>query len=289
MKVDAHIHFWRLARGDNTSLSPTEPVVWRDYEPDSLRPLLDAAGIDAIIAVQAAPTLAETLYTLGLAERYPWISAVVGWIDPRSPSLAEELDALIVNPRFSGVRPILDDNASIGWMLDARHEPCWQLLADRGLVLEFLVQNPDEVPLVTHFAGRHLELTIVLDHCAKPDIAGGRLQPWAGDMLALARHENVSCKFSALPNSAQADARADAFRPYSDALMGAFGPGRLMWASDWPPLLRASAYGTWRQVSLELLNGLSPSELDAVLGGNASRVYRLQSWSDSATSKPHPA
>ena len=98
MNIDAHIHLWRLARGDNVSLSPAEPVLWRDYEPADLKPLLDAAGIDAIIVVQAAMTLAETLFTLGLAARHPWIAAVVGWVDPRSPSLREELDALVAQP-----------------------------------------------------------------------------------------------------------------------------------------------------------------------------------------------
>ena len=94
-------------------------------------------------------------------------------------------------------------------MLDARNETCWRLLAEHGLVLEFLVQNPDEVPLVTHFAARHPDLAIVLDHCAKPDIAGGRFEPWASDIAALAVIGNVSCKFSALPNSAPPGAGAD--------------------------------------------------------------------------------
>jgi L-fuconolactonase len=273
--IDAHVHLWRLARGDNATLSAAEPVLFRDYEPDDLKPLLDAAGVDGVIVVQAATTLAETLFTLGLAQRHPWIVAVVGWIDPRSPSLAEELAALAVNPRFRGVRPIRNDNASIAWMLDARHERCWHLLAEQGLVLEFLVQNPDEVPLLTHFAARHPGLDIVLDHCAKPDIAGGRLEPWASDIAALARHPNVSCKFSALPNSAPPGAGTGTLRPYSDLLLASFGAERLIWASDWPPLLRAADYASWRRMSLELLAGLSEGERAAVLGGNAARIYRL--------------
>lgn len=284
--VDAHVHMWRLARGDNATLSANEPVLFRDYEPEHLKPLLDAAGIDAIIVVQAATTLAETLFTLGLAERHPWIAAVVGWVDPRSPALVEEIAALAANPRFRGVRPIRDDNASISWMLDARHEPCWRQLARLGLVVEFLVQNPDEVPLVTHFAARHPDLAIVLDHCAKPDIAGGRLEPWAGDMRALGRYRNVSCKFSALPNSAPPGADASVLRPYSTAVLEAFGPERLLWASDWPPLLRASDYLTWRETSLALLAGLGEGERAAVLGDNAVRIYRLsstQQWEGSTT------
>ncbi|MCB1498176.1 MAG: amidohydrolase family protein [Bauldia sp.] len=275
MNIDAHVHLWRLARGDNETLSPMEPVLWRDYEPDHLKPLLEEAGIDAIIVVQAATTLAETLFTLGLAGEHPWIAAVVGWVDPRSPSLREELTALGANPRFRGVRPIRDDNASIAWMLDARNEECWRLLAERGLVLEFLIQNPDEIPLLTYFAARHPDLAIVLDHCAKPDIAGGRLEPWSCDIRALARHGNVACKFSALPNSAPLGAGTDALAPYSSVVIAAFGAERLMWASDWPPLLRATDYAMWRRISLELLTGLSADERNAVLGGTAKRIYRL--------------
>ena len=281
--IDAHVHLWRLARGDNATLSAAEPVLFRDYEPEHIEPLLDAAGIDAVIVVQAATTLAETLFTLGLAERHPWIAAVVGWVDPSSPSLDEEFAALAVNPRFRGVRPIRDDNASIAWMLDARHERCWHLLAERGLVLEFLVQNPDEVPLLTHFATHHPDLGIVLDHCAKPDIAGGRFEPWASDMAGLARRRNVSCKLSALPNSARPGAGADTLRPFSDVLLATFGAERLIWASDWPPLLRAVDYASWRRISLELLAGLSEDERRAVLGENAVRIYRLPAEPDTVT------
>ena len=92
--IDAHVHLWRLARGDNLALLPSMAPIYRDREPEHLRPLLDAAGIDRIIVVQAAWTLAETLFTIGLSQRHPWIAGVVGWVDPLSPSLEEELAAL---------------------------------------------------------------------------------------------------------------------------------------------------------------------------------------------------
>ena len=148
-------------------------------------------------------------------------------------------------------------------------------MRESGLVLDFLVQNPDEVPLVTHFAERHPDMQIVLDHCAKPDIAHGRLEPWAGDIARLARLPNVACKFSGLLNCAAPGAGAAELRPYADHVIGAFGPDRLIWASDWPPLELASDYATWRRVSLALLAGLWPHEQAAVLGRNAERIYRL--------------
>jgi L-fuconolactonase len=188
MNVDAHIHFWRLARGDNLALSPAMTPIYRDLEPPDLKPHLEAAEIGRIIVVQGAETLAENLYTLGLAARFSWIAGVVGWIQPSSPSIAEEVAALSANPLFRGVRPVRDDNQSIAWMLDRRLEPGWRAVREAGLVLEFLVQNPDEFPLVTHFVRTHTEMSVVLDHCAKPDIAAGRYEPWASDISELARH-----------------------------------------------------------------------------------------------------
>jgi L-fuconolactonase len=274
--IDAHVHLWRLARGDNLALQPSMEPIYRDREPDDLRPLLDAAGIERIIVVQAAWTLAETLFTIGLSTRFPWIAGVVGWIDPLSPSLAEEVAALTLTGRLKGIRPVsIDDNRSIGWMLDARFERCWSLMRDHGLVLDFLLQNPDEVPLVTHFARRHPELPIVLDHCAKPDIAGDRYQPWADDIAALAESPNVSCKFSGLLNCAAPGAGVDALRPYAAQVFDQFGGERVMWASDWPPLDLAADYARWRAVSVSLVDELAAPHRAAILGGNAARIYQL--------------
>jgi L-fuconolactonase len=276
VNIDAHVHLWRLARGDNLALLPSMEPIYRDREPGDLRPLLDAAGIDRIVVVQAAWTLAETLFTIGLSTRFPWIAGVVGWADPLSPSLEEELAALSLTGKLKGIRPVsTDDNRSIGWMLDARFERCWSLMREHGLVLDFLLQNPDEVPLVTHFARRHPDMAIVLDHCAKPDIAGGRLQPWADDIAALADCANVACKFSGLLNCAAPGAGTEALRPYAAHVFERFGGDRVLWASDWPPLDLAASYGRWREVSPALIDELAASGREAILGANAARIYRL--------------
>ena len=131
------------------------------------------------------------------------------------------------------------------------------------------------MPLVTHFARRHPDLAIVIDHCAKPDIAGGRFQPWADQIAELAESENVSCKFSGLLNCAEAGADADALRPYAAHVFERFGGNRVMWASDWPPLELAAGYARWREVSVALIDDLMPQHRHVILGGNAARIYGL--------------
>jgi L-fuconolactonase len=273
--IDAHIHFWRLARGDNTALDATMGPLLADHEPAVLRPLLDACGVGHIVVVQAAETLAETLYTIGLAAATPWIAGVVGWIDLQSASLCEEVAALCRTGLLRGFRPVRDDNRSIAWLLDARNTAGLEAIADAGLVLDVLVQNPDELPLVTHLAARHPELAMVLDHCGKPDVATRKFQPWADDLAALARHRHVACKLSGLLNRLGPGDDDAELEPYAAHVLRCFGASRTLWASDWPPLLLAGDYARWWAVTGRLLAPLDDAERAAVLGGTAARVYRL--------------
>ena len=65
MIIDAHQHFWQLARGDYGWLTPEFATLYRDFLPTDLEPHLGQAGVDGTVLVQAAPTLAEAclLYT----------------------------------------------------------------------------------------------------------------------------------------------------------------------------------------------------------------------------------
>ena len=57
----------------------------RAYGPSDLGPYLKRHGIDGTVLVQAAATLQETEYMLGLADATPSIKGVVGWIDFERP------------------------------------------------------------------------------------------------------------------------------------------------------------------------------------------------------------
>ena len=169
-----------------------------------------------------------------------------------------------------------DDNRSIGWLLESRYAAGLEQIEAAGLVLDALVQNPDEIPIVTKLAARHSGLRLVLDHCCKPDIKGGRYRPWADDIAALAQHPNVACKLSGLLNCAPPGAGADALQPFADHVLQLFGAERTLWASDWPPLLLAASYVHWWHVTGELLADIGPAERESVLGRTAARIYRLE-------------
>jgi L-fuconolactonase len=274
-RTDAHVHLWRLARGDNRSLSPAMAPIWRDMEPADLAPRLAAAGVARVVAVQAAETLAETLFLAGLARAHPVIAAVVAWVEPGSPAIAEECAALAALPPVRGVRPVRDDNRSVAWMLDARLDRGWQALADAALSLDILVQDWREIPLAAMLARRLAPLPVILDHAGKPGIAGGGYAPWAAMIDDIAAAGNVVCKLSGLMNCAARGAGRAEIAPYADHVIGTFGADRVLWASDWPPLDLASDYATWARLCDTLLDARAGAERDAILGGTAARIYRL--------------
>ncbi|MGC4094066.1 MAG: hypothetical protein QM756_40385 [Polyangiaceae bacterium] len=107
-RIDAHQHYWRVARGDYSWMGPAVAPLCRDFLPAELEPLLTAHGFGGSVVVQAAPTLAETQFSIGLADEHPSILAVVGWVDLEQEP-GRDLELLAAHPKLKGVRPMLQD------------------------------------------------------------------------------------------------------------------------------------------------------------------------------------
>lgn len=274
-RIDSHQHFWRYAAAEFGWIDDSMAVLRADFLPPDLKPLLDAAGIDGCIAVQAPATLAETRFLLDLARAHPWIRGVVGWVDLRSPDVQAQLREFTRNPRFVGVRHLAQDEPDPGFLL---HEPFLRglaALAPYDLAYDLLVrphQLSAAVELVDRFAGQRF----VLDHCGKPDLRRGGLGPWSAQIRALARHANVVCKLSGLATEADpTNWTVETLRPAVDIALQAFGPRRLLFGSDWPVCQVATSYARWVETVGVLLTELPAADQDAVFGGNAVRCYHL--------------
>jgi L-fuconolactonase len=142
-------------------------------------------------------------------------------------------------------------------------------------VYEILIYER-HLPQTIEFVDRHPEQVFVLDHVAKPLIAAGIVEPWAGRMRELGKRENVWCKVSGMVTEADWTTwTPEKLKPYLDVAVEAFGPSRLMAGSDWPVCLVASSYERWWQVLREYFGGFSEAEQSRVFGGNAVEVYGL--------------
>ena len=274
IRVDAHHHFWTVARGDYGWLRPGSPI-HRDYGLADLRPLL--GDVTATVLVQAAPTEAETRFMLDVAARSDGlVRGVVGWADFAASDAPERIAALAQDPLLKGLRPMLHDLPDPEWILGPDKQPALAALVRHGLRFDALVKPP-HLPALLRLLERHPELPAVIDHGAKPGIAVGAWQPWADQMTLLAQETGAFCKLSGLVTEASAAWTPDALRRYADHLLERFTPARVMWGSDWPVVDLAGGYRRWREATETLLQGLSVPERDAVLGGTAVGFYGLDS------------
>lgn len=275
MGIDAHQHFWRPARGDYGWLTPPEhPLICRDFLPPDLAPLLAAAGIERTVVVQAAPSLAETRFLLDLADTTPSIAGVVGWADLAALDAVAAIERLAAHPKLLGLRPMLQDLPQDDWILCPALAPALDAIQAAGLTFDALV-TPGHLPHVARFLDRRPDLRVVIDHGAKPDIAGGGLADWSAAMRRLAAETTARCKLSGLATEAAADWTTADLAPYVDVLIDAFGPSRLMWGSDWPVVIEGGGYARWHAAAHALTAALTPAERDAVFGETAAAFYGL--------------
>jgi L-fuconolactonase len=282
-RIDAHHHLWRYTPEEYGWIGEQMGVLRRDFLPYDLKALLDRAGIVGAIAVQARQSLEETRWLLRLAEQpgdAAWMKGVVGWAPIAAADFSETLAQLRQSTGLKGVglrglRHVIQDEPDDQFILGEAFNRGIRVLRDTGLVYDILI-HARHLPQTVRFVDMHPSQLFVLDHCAKPAIAAGELEPWAAHMRELARRPNVCCKLSGLVTEADWQRWTPAsLEPYWRVVLEAFGPSRLLFGSDWPVALLATSYQRWVDTVTEWVAPLSTSEREAIWGGTASRVYSL--------------
>ena len=274
IRIDAHQHYWKVERNDYGWLTPALKPLYRDFLPSDLAPLLEAAGIDRTILVQAAPTVAETRFLLELAGQTDSVAGVVGWIDMERADAPIVLADLAQHPKLVGIRPMIHNIEDEAWITRPGLAAATEAVIDASLCFDALVR-PQHLPYLTEFLQKHPDLKTVIDHCAKPNIAEGQWQPWADQMSELAARRGTHCKLSGMLTEASADQGYGDLLPYMEHLLALFGPERLMWGSDWPVLRLAGTYANWHAMAKRFLQALPEQDQHHVMGNTATRFYTV--------------
>lgn len=269
--IDAHFHIWRPARGDYGWLTPTLGPIYRDVAIADWRREARACGVTGGILVQAAATEAETRFLLDAAAAEPGapVLGVIGWVDLAAVDAPARVARIAAEPLVKGLRPMLQDIADPDWILDPSVAAGLAAMAAHGLAFDALVR-PVHLPRIRALAVRLPDLTIIVDHGAKPDIAGDGFAPWAAEIERVAHETHALCKLSGLMT--EAGATPERVQHYIAHLLACFGPDRLIWGSDWPVLELAGSYQSWHAMAGAAVPSAGQA---AVFGQNARRAYRL--------------
>ena len=280
MLIDSHQHLWKYNDRDYVWMTSEMVPLRRDFLIPDLREVMQEAGVDGTIAVQARQTVTETEWLLDVSARHPFILGVVGWVPLSQAHVAHELERLSAHSKLKAVRHVLHDEPDDLYILRDDFNHGIMLLSNFSLAYDILIFER-HLPQTIEFVDHHPHQVFVVDHIAKPRIKDGALSPWKENITELAKRENVYCKISGMATEADWKAWcADQLRPYFDVVLSAFSPKRLMFGSDWPVLTLAAEYRTWVQIFSSLIAELSPAERERICFATAIDAYRLSASQD---------
>lgn len=237
-------------------------------------------------------------------------AAIVGYADLRLGSaIGTYLDAALQRApdRFRGIRQVtLDHPSPSAFRHVMSHRPPAGVLqhpefrngmreiAARGLSFDvacYSEQLPDIARLAddfprTTFALNHTGQVMLLDatdDASRADV----LRTWRNGMHDLAKRPNVVCKVSGLgmpfwgfgfetrSEPVSHLHLAEAWKPFVEGAIEAFGATRCMMASNFPPDGRSGGYVPLWNAMKHIVRGASATEKLALFSGTAARVYRI--------------
>ena len=262
--------------------------------PEEMKPLGETEFVNGVAAMTAS----------GIYGKIRACAGIVGHANLMLGSRVEPvLEALArASGRFRGIRHITawdadpgvrnPGNPAVPGMLgDAKFREGFAVLARMGHSFDAWVYHP-QLDEVTSLADAFPDAKIVLNHCGGPVAINAYKRDevfpgWKKSIDALAKRPNVYVKLGGLgmriggfafesqadPPSSQA--LADAWRPYIETCIAAFGPSRGMFESNFPVDKGSYSYWVFWNACKILAKGASAAEKADLFVGTAKRFYRL--------------
>lgn len=270
--IDAHIHLFEKPWSDlfdngHIKVGPEgEAGLFEQYR--------RAFGIEGALVIghedRCQPR--NNAYVRSLANRCRWIHSF-GYLRANPATMLRKAREL-TGYGHVGLSCYLERQDSAEWLVTATMAPFWDFLREQRMPLSFNLSAFQCRPLAEVCAA-YPGVRVLISHMARPKVVKGKLDERDyAPLLALADHEGVYVKLSGFYAYVKDSWRwpQQGLFVVVDRLRSAFGAKRLLFASDFSPVLE---HNTYRQ-TLELLrteySGFSAQELADVYGRNAKRV-----------------
>lgn len=277
--IDSHVHFW----------DPTQrPYPWLDGLPELNRAFLPAdfvavsknTGLTKMIFVESGCEPSQSLNEVGwasaLAKSEPRLCGVVAHAPVEHGEAVDiHLKHLAARPLVKGVRRLLQGERDSEFCLQPNFVAGVKRLAAFQFTFDICLRH-DQLHSVTELVRRLPEVQFVLDHCAKPPVRAGKIEPWATELKTLAALPNVCCKFSGLATEADwKNWRTEDLKPYFDTVLESFGFDRVLFGGDWPVCTLATHYERWLETVQALASSTSAEQHAKFFQTNAERIYHV--------------
>lgn len=276
--IDAHTHFYDPTRPAGVPWPPREDkLLYRRVLPKDYRALPVAQPVTGTVVVEASPWVEDNQWVLDLAAHEPFIVGLVGNFPVGTKQFAGHVKRFAANRIFRGIR--IRDRKLEGTLEDEAFVSDLKLLADHNLSLD-LVGGLEILPYADRLAQVVPALRIVIDHLAGLAV-DGKTPPtdWLEKMKALLRRREVYFKVSGLvEGTGRTDGTAprdvEFYRPVLDAMTKMFGPGRLIYASNWPVSERFAPLATVQGIIGDYFRSHGRRAEEQVFSGTAKAAYK---------------
>jgi predicted TIM-barrel fold metal-dependent hydrolase len=268
--IDAHLHYWQPATAERPHVR-TPVDIGPPVSVERLLATTAAAGVDHVVQVTPSCMGFDNRYALEGAERFPERIRVFGRLDPTAPRIVEEIDAWHEHPLTVGVRLTLF-RGKRDWAGNDAWTPFWRRCEELGVPVA--VYAPEQAAALGALAREHPGLVLLVDHCTLSH-APDTFDRWE-DLLALHELPNVVMKVSYFPEATAADGYPfERGQRRLQEVYERFGADRMIWGSNFPPVLTACSYAEALAFVAEECDFLTAEDRDKVLGGTASRLLGL--------------
>jgi L-fuconolactonase len=281
--IDSHQHLWVMSERNYDWIEPSYGVLYDDFTPERLEPEIASSGVTGSVLVQAADSYEDTFYMLEVAHKLDFVRGVVGFIPLDRP--AEAIRALKIFSKdkfFKGIRNLTHNYADAkyesddAWILRPKVLETLAAVEESGLAFDYVAVNEAHLANVSILADNFPKLKIVIDHFAKPNVAGQIMEPWATQMTGLAKFKNVYGKFSGLNTASNPGWSVADWQPYVDHMVHSFGADRIMMGGDWPVITLMNNYVDIWKAQVTSIEKYSEKDQQWIRSKTAIEVYELK-------------
>jgi L-fuconolactonase len=267
---DSHVHVWK--HDPAYPFAPDAHVPERDATPEMLLALMQANGVSRTVIIQVIHYKYDNRYLASVLKRFPGTFHGVCRVDPLDPAAPDHLSRL-TGEGFRGVRLSPAGDSSGDWFHGPLMPPLWKRCQELKVPMTVLAPIT-RMPEVGRLLEKLPDLTVVIDHMADcPIDQPGELEK----LIALKHFPKLFVKISHTWSiSHQPYPWLDA-QEYVKRLYHAFGPQRLMWATDWPIVENVSTYAQALTVVRDEMKFLSAEDKSWMLSQTIERVWPFPS------------
>jgi predicted TIM-barrel fold metal-dependent hydrolase len=273
--IDAHSHIWtrdieRFPLAEGRTLADLVPP---SFTGEELLRVCEPEGVEKVVLIQHHIYHGwDNSYLLHAAQRSPERFRVVGMIDDQIDHPDQEMRKLLKR-HVTGFRITSWIRGRAHWLDGSGMAAMWKCAADTGQAMCCLIDPPD-LAAVDRMCGRNPETPVVIDHFARIGADGAIRDSDVRRLCGLAQHKNVCVKISGFYALGEKKPPYAELVPMIRRVYEAFGPERLMWASDSPyQLLGENTYAASIALVRDQLDFLSAEDKQWLLRKTAERVY----------------